>query len=292
MPDEVLNETENLETDDQIIETENNPTEETPEKVVEKPEDKRAGLLSRIGDIISGKKEKDEEEFKVPEDFAKAWDIAAEQNEWTQEDLEELRNNHTDEELLEMIPFLSSETEEADESDDSSANEEDTQKEDNKEADEKLNAYEERIAALEEALAEGKERTQKEEAKNLWDRVSESFDKSGVESFGKTEQLPRFPDGRIIPSSPQYKARQEVWDIADTLRQAGRSLDESMTIALAAYKGKNLETDVKRDVIKDLKSKEQKLSAKRSSHGPTKVKHKYGPDVVGEVLRKHGLDEN
>ena len=292
MPDEVLNETENLETDDQTIETEDTSTKETSEKVVETPEKKREGILSRIGDIISGKKEKDEEEFQVPEDFAKAWDIAADKNEWTQKDLEELRDNHTDEELLEMIPFLSSETEEADESDDSSANEEDTQKEGNKEADEKLKAYEERIAALEEALAEGKERTQKEEAKNLWDRVSESFDKSGVESFGKTEQLPRFPDGRIIPSSPQYKARQEVWDIADTLRQAGRSLDESMTIALAAYKGKNLETDVKRDVIKDLKSKEQKLSAKRSSHGPTKVKHKYGPDVVGEVLRKHGLDEN
>lgn len=206
--------------------------------------------------------------------------------------LEDGKPRYTDEELLEMIPFLSSETEETDESEKSSANEEETQEEDNKGTNKKLQKYEERIAALEKALEAGNKRTQQEEAKNLWDRVSESFDKSGVEVFGKTEQLPRFPDGRIIPSSPQYKARQEVWDITNNLMNAGWSLDKSMSVAFNAFRGKNLETDVKRSIIKDIKSKEQKLSAKRTSHGATEVKHSYGPDVVGDALKKLGYDEN
>lgn len=300
MPDEVINETENLETEDQNLETEQieeAPVEEISKETPKSSEEKRAGLMDRIGNFLSGKKETEDDEFKLPVDFANAWEAEAEKQSWTQEDLENLiledgKVKYTDEELLEMIPFLSSETEEPDELENSSANEEETKRESTKEADEKFQAYEERIAALEKALEEGNKRTQEEEAKHLWDQVSESFDKSGIEAFGKTEQLPRFPDGRIIPSSPQYKARQEVWDIANVLMSAGWSMDESMKTAFNAYKGQNLEADVKRDVIKDIKSKSNKLSAKRTSHGASKTKHAYGPDVVGEALRKHGLDEN
>jgi hypothetical protein len=297
MPDPEIIETEDqtLETDGNLEEVEDNPTEQI--SPLEDEKETKQGILDKIRSIKDGVfGTKDEEEFEVPEDFAKAWDAQAEKNNWTEDDLFDLiledgKPKYTDEELLEMIPFLSSETEEADESEDSSANEEDTQKDDDKEADEKLKKYEERIAALEKALAEGTERTQKEEAKNLWDRVSKSFDESGVEVFGKTEQLPRFPDGRIIPSSPQYKARQEVWDVANVLQQAGRSLDESMSIALNAFKGKNLETDVKREVIKDMRKSANRLSAKRTSHEPSKTTYTHGADVIADVKRKHGREE-
>jgi hypothetical protein len=61
------------------------------------------------------------------------------------------------------------------------------------------------------------------------------------------------------------KARSAVYEKAKPFLQAGMSVKEAMDIALTWYKGKNLEADVKRSLIKDIKKSEKKLSAKRAS---------------------------
>ena len=109
--------------------------------------------------------------------------------------------------------------------------------------------------------------------------------------FGKTDDLPKFPDGRLIPTSPQMQARLEVYGTAQQLKEAGMPGDEALELSLNAYKGANLAVETKRNVIKGLKKNEQMLGGRRSSHEGVAEgggKDLSGAEVIQEVARRHG----
>jgi hypothetical protein len=116
----------------------------------------------------------------------------------------------------------------------------------------------------------------------MFDDTSKEF-----EVFGVTEKLPKFPDGRLVPNSPQMKARQEVWDTGIKLYQSGVDFDTAMSISLNAYKGANLGKQIERNVIKDLKNREKKLSGKRVNHEATKVVEST-PELIKKLLEERG----
>jgi len=127
-------------------------------------------------------------------------------------------------------------------------------------------------------------------ATKLMDEQSKKFEIFGIYEAGKPNSMPRFPVGRLVPSSPQMKARNEVWGLAlDLNEKAGMDFEQALSTSLNAFKGKNLAKDVKRNLIKDLKKSEKKLSAKHSSHEQVKTGLS-GPDVIREVGKKHGLE--
>lgn len=292
-----LTKTENIEvqvTQSQTAQSEQSSRNENLE--VNEPETKESVLskiASKVKNFVSGDTE-EEEVREVPADFKEAGNKLG----WSDEDIDKFASNYTDEELKEMIPSLvvdnsSEEEDDSTKGDETNTPEKDETKDEDSQDDEKiqklLKPYLDRIDALEKAQGVVDKQNKEQERKNLVQKASQMFDEASkeFEVFGKTDELPTFPDGRLVPNSPQLKARSEVWKYAGVLHKAGVDFDEAMSVSMNAFKGKNLATDVKRSIIKDLKKNESRLSGKRTSHESSNAAT-YGPDVIKQVMAKHG----
>jgi hypothetical protein len=281
MPDNI--ETENQE---EVIDVEVNDTEEIKEEV-ETKESVISKIAAKVKDFVSG--ETQEESIDIPDEFTEAGQKLG----WTDEDIIKFASDYTDEQLKEMIPSLVVEDSvETEKLADNTPEKDETKVEDSQE-DEKIQKLLDRIDALEKAQGKVKEETEQQKQANLTQKASQIFDDKSkeFEIFGKTNELPKFPDGRLVPNSPQLKARNEVWNIAVSLHEGGMDFDKAMSVSLNAFTGKNLVADVKRNIIKDLKKNESKLSGKHTSHESSKTAE-YGPDVIREVARRAGRDIN
>ena len=253
----------------------------------ETQEDTKASFLETIKEKIKSFTSNDEEvtEVVVPDDFSKAALNAG----WSSEDIDSFAKDYTEDQLREMIPTLNGEDSEQSEETLDTPKEETTEtKDEDSQEDEKTKKLLARIEALEKAQSETSEEAERKELYGLIQKASQAFDalSDELEVFGKTEDLPRFPDGKFIRTSPQMKARIEVFDLARTLKGTGMDFDTALSVSLNAFKGKNLESDVKRNLIKDLKKKEKRLSGKRTSHD-SGTKEMTGPEVIRAVLAKH-----
>lgn len=288
------------------------------EQTEQTEEESKKSIVGKIGDMLSAAKERitggnnDEQGDEIPDEFTEA----ARKMNWSDEDTMSfaagLQKNEkgewieveggkplSNEVLLEMIPSLTgADAAKADETAGTTEIQEETVEkkvEDSQEGEELKQALT-RIAALEEKQGISEKESAEEEqasfvnkASDLFDKVSEEF-----EVFGKTDDLLKFPhNGQIIPTSPQMKARNEVWDIAHQLKEAGMPGDKALEFSLNAYKGAHLAIETKRNVIKDLKTREQKLGGKRVSHEVVDGNHGKelsGPEVIAEVARRHGVE--
>ena len=288
MAEETEKTTEELETE--TTETEEKTAEDSRESVIDK-------IKEKVSSFFSGDKEEEAETVEVPPDFAKA----VKELGWSDEDLADFTKDYTVEELEEMIPaLLGEDTDEG--SDETSEKEEEKTKEgkeqkaekkqvEKSQEDERIQKLLDRIEALEKAQGKSKEDDKQRELVNLVSKASQTFDEASkeFEVFGKTEDLPKFPDGRVIPTSPQMKARSKVWDMAYRLQSTGLDFDNAMSTALNAFKGENLAKDIHRKVVKELKDKEKRLGGKRTSH-ESSTNVATGADVIRQVARKHGRD--
>ena len=241
---------------------------------------------------------KDEEGTDIPDAFTNACLAQG----WTQEEIMEFASDLDDAALLQLIPDLSGQV-------DSELGTDQAKQEEKSKATEKKPVKEEptntEVAALKKELAEIKEelgkakqeRTVKEEqatvqtVNEVFDEVSEEF-----EIFGKTDELLTYPAGpkrgQYVPTSPAYIARREVVEKALPFIANGMPTKEAMEIGLTWYKGKYLEKDVQRKLIKDLKKHETKLSAKRVGKETVKVyedEEERKEAVVIEAARKAGV---
>ncbi|TES92003.1 MAG: hypothetical protein E3J87_06405 [Candidatus Cloacimonadota bacterium] len=244
---------------------------------------------------------KEEDGTEIPDAFTNA---CLEQG-WTEDEIKEFASDLDDAALLELIPELLNKEEKQvkSESGEVQTKQEvkakaagDTAK---KEAtNEELAAIKKELAAIKESIGEAdKERTTKEEAV-LVETVNQVFDEASkeFEIFGKTDELLKYPagpkKGQFVPTSPAMNARREVWEKAFPFVQSGIPTKDAMEIALTWYKGAHLEKDVQRNLIKDLKKHEKKLSAKRSGKETVKTyesEEERQAEVVREGARKAGI---
>lgn len=253
-----------------------------------------AGVIEK-GDDDDKSGDNDEKGDKVPAAFT---EFARQQN-WSDDIIEEFSSELSDEELLALIPyFQESEVELEEKPAKQEIESKLPQKSDSKPDDDKIVALNEKIAKLEEQMKESTELRERQNEQAIvsafnqaMDEVSEDF-----EIFGKTDELLKFPagpnKGKVVPTSPAMKARNEVWNKMWAFINAGASPHEAITDAQIWYKGKNLEKDIKRKTIKDLKKHEKKLSAKRSGKETTKQyenEEERKADVVRELARKAGV---
>lgn len=233
----------------------------------------------------------------IPEQFVEAA-VAAH---WSEQQIIDHAKKFSNKDLMSQISFLQNQdsdsedgsdksdtkADDSEESKDKSGESEDTKADDK---DEYTKQLEERIAKLEanEQKKNDDDSTKQlvanaQRATSLMDEINEKF--GGV--FGTYEELPRFPDGTVIPNSPENTARNQVWNLARTLNGSGMDFETALSTSLNAYKGEHLEKSAKRNVITQLKRSAKKVSPKRSSTTATS-KAKTGPEVVKEVLKKHG----
>jgi len=291
---EQVEETQTVET----TETETEKTEETQE-TQETQETKEESGGSFVGRIKAAAKAKlglgTDKIEEVGEEISEEFTEAARKMNWSDEDTVKFAADYTNEQLKEMIPsLLGEDAAKADETSDKAGETESETTEtkaENSQEGEALKAALDRIAVLEEKQGISETESKETEKANFNQRASDLFDDASkeFEVFGKTSDLPKFPhNGEIIPTSPQMKARLEVFGMAQQLKEAGMPGDKALEFSLNAYKGANLAVETKRNTIKELKKREQTLGGKRVSHKATEAANLTGPEVIAEVKRRHG----
>jgi hypothetical protein len=233
----------------------------------------------------------------IPDEFV---EVAKDAN-WTDQQIIDHAKKYSNADLMAQITFLQkqdSDTEnssdKSDDTDKSSGESKEKSGESDENADdvkdEVIKKLEARIATLEQNEQKKNDDDATKElvamaqrATAMMDELSEQYD--GV--FGTYDELPRFPDGTVIPNSPENLARNQVWGLVRTLTDAGTDFDTAMSISLNAFKGEHLEKSAERNLAVKLKRSAKKVSPKRhSTSATTKAKDLAG--VVREGLKKHG----
>lgn len=269
-------------------------TNETKTDIVDEIKNIIKGNADNDADNKDDGKGNDSEGDDIPDEFTEA----ALKEGWTKEEIEAWTSDLTDDELREYAKdlFLLSEIKEGSDKSEQSSKEGDTIKKDDKvkdgAKDEVIVKLTERLDKLEKGQEKNIERGAQEKRESQALRASQVMDELSkeFEIFGTFDKLLRFPDGRIVSNSPQVKARNEVWGLASDLHEkAGMDFEKALSTSLDAFKGKNLAKDVKRNLIKDLKKSEKRLSPKHSSHEQVKTGLS-GAEVIREVQKKHGVD--
>lgn len=270
------------------------------------------------------KSDKDEYESKsddaslsdtdIPDDFS----TAAESLGWTGDDIIEFASKgnsgkaYTNEELKTMVPEMLSKLEESEKEpkeereDDDKKLEKKVKLEDSDEQKELREQIKKEIMEdlgiddLKEEIGKVKEDRESQNQSIRIDRANKLFDEASktFEVFGLTKDLPKYPAGTnkgdFILSSPAFQARAEVFNDAEIfIEHQGLGLDEAMAKALSTYKGKHLESNTKRKLVKDLKKHEKHLSGARTSKD---VKKTHGSereediDYIKNLQRASGQD--
>lgn len=160
----------------------------------------------------------------------------------------------------------------------------------------KVNTLTDEIKSVKEDTGQTKADKAIQEYVGMEELANEMFDKTAEEfgEFGKTADLPRFPDGRIVPIGPSYDARSKVWGMAVNLWKTGTPFDQAMKDALQWHKGSSAEKKVRAKVVKDLKKNESKLTPKRSEKNVQKQyaegeEDERKADVVKAAFAKTGV---
>lgn len=275
--------------------------DEKQQGVTKETNETKTDIVDEIKNIVKGNVDDDADDKGVDskgDDIPDEFTEAALKEGWTKEEIEEWTSDLTDDELREYTKdlFPLSEIKEDSDKSEQSSKEGDIIKKDDKvkddAKDEVIVKLTERLDKLEKGQEKNIERGVQEKRESQVLRASQVMDELSkeFEIFGTFDKLLRFPDGRIVSSSPQCKARNEVWGLASDLHEkAGMDFEKALSTSLDAFKGKNLAKDVKRNLIKDLKKSEKKLSPKHSSHEQVKTGLS-GAEVIREVQKKHGVD--
>ncbi|NIT58968.1 MAG: hypothetical protein GWN00_22910 [Aliifodinibius sp.] len=259
---------------------------------------------AEAGIIEKSDEDGDEEGDDIPDEFT---NVCLEQG-WTEDEIKEFATGLDDETLLALIPALKDEDDSNTDDKQIDSDKQKAERAKNKsDSDAKPEPQNEDIAALRKEIEELKKETQsaaelrtQKEQEAMVRTIDQVFDEASeeLEIFGKTEELLRFPagphKGQIVPTSNEMVARREVIKIASPFIAEGMPVKEAMDIGLNYYKGKNLEVDVRRKVIKDLKKHETKLSAKRSGKETVKIyesEDERKDAVVREAARKAGVKD-
>ena len=251
-------------------------------------------LMEDVGAKEKDSKEAEKEGADIPDAFTKA--CLAEG--WTEDEIKEFANDLDDADLLAELITEEKEKEEPAKQETKEEKSKSAEKSGDESTNKELAELKKELAGIKAAMGEAtKEKATKDE-EAIVQTVNQAFDEANksFEIFGKTEELLKYPagpeKGQVYPMSPAMKARQSVWDKAAPFVKGGMPVNEAMEIGLTWFKGANLEKDVERKYIKDLKKHERKLSAKRSGKETVKTyedEDERKADVVREAARNAGV---
>jgi len=248
---------------------------------------------------IAGEKETpageaEERGEKIPDEFA----TAAKAVNWSDEQIVDFvsKNDYSDEQLIEMIPHLKAQEKEEPQK---PAKEEPPQKpaaeaaappvKVDADAAAKINAYidkviKEKTDSLEKRLSQVQDDSSVKELIQFENTANNFFDRMSSDQIGKTKELPKFPDGRYVPTDPRFKARSQMYDMALLLTSKGQSFDKALMNAAAWYRGLHLEKETERKVIKSLKDKQKRLSPQRYNK-ITETKYESEEDRRADIVK-------
>lgn len=274
---------------------------ETPsiEKEVAEFEKEAGDGIEEVPEETPGEKETPSEEAeergeKIPDEFA----TAAKAVNWNDEQIVDFvsKNDYSDEQLIEMIPHLKAQEKEEPQK---PAKEEPAQKpaaepaappvKVDADTAAKINAYidaqlKEKTDSLEKRLSQVQDDSSMKELVQFENTANDFFDRMSSDQIGKTKELPKFPDGRYVPTDPRFKARSQMYDMALLLASKGQPFDKALMNAAAWYRGLHLEKETERKVIKRLKGNQKRLSPQRYNK-ITETKYTSEEDRRADVVK-------
>lgn len=130
--------------------------------------------------------------------------------------------------------------------------------------------------------------TQYSVANEMFDRVAET-----MPSIGITNELPKYPNGDLVQTSPEFKARDKVYTRAINLTKLGMSFRDAMDDSFQWYRGGLVEQELEGNILKKIKKNEKRLSPKGTGKQMTT---KYSSErerraaIVNDIARKHGSE--
>lgn len=148
------------------------------------------------------------------------------------------------------------------------------------------------------SLTDGQDETKRASEHNEWlgrlRAADETFDGVAKEfpEIGSTKTLRRYPDGSLNDDDPAVKVRKELFGMALSLHQGGRSWEVSVKDAIRWYRG-GRDDVVESNVLKKIKDGAKRISPRREARHQTRkfaneIEEKAA--VVNEALRKHGVE--
>jgi len=297
---DVIDDGEEEVTDTEVL-TEDVKVSDVPNSSGEEEEDGEAVVNKVKADL--GLAEESKQAAEETKDIPDAFTEAALANGWTTEDIKEFAKDMDDDLLIELIPELLEDNDNNKEETSVEQKKEEKKTQSSEKPEEKpdsaeLAAVKKELAEIRESLKDAQQIKDEREHIAMVNTVEQAFDEASenFEIFGKTEELLKYPagprKGQFVPTSPAMKARDEVWQKALPFIKSGIPVKDAMEIGITWYKGANLEKDVQRNYIKDMKKHETKLSAKRSGKRTVKTyedEDEMKADVVREAARKAGV---
>lgn len=295
--------------------------EQTPEQVEEQEKESRQGVLNKIAGIFKKDKEEvqeEQEETQKEQEVEASTQEPAEQYEeidpffveqarqygWSDEKTKKYSEDHSEIDIVSMADKMFQTNQRNSQTLPDEEKEEVTDPLDTLEVeDEKVASIlkkvveplskriEEQSAELQ-TLREGvseeqKSREEKEVLRNIKD-ANQIFDDAGL--FGKTDQLPRYPDGNFVSEDPAVKKRQEVWNVATMFYSQGGSFKEAMNNAVRWYKGSGVKKELEKEVLTKLEKQQDSVFPKRTTQKMTKTyvsEEERKADIVQSAIDKH-----
>lgn len=311
-------------------ELETEETEETEDQIQEEtndPEKEKESILTKLTNKLFGKKDEKSNDTDDSGSNGKEVDIsenftqAARKVGYTDEQIIELAEQYSNKELDELVQYLVDNDEEEEDKEEKDEETEDTEEENDEEKKsivDKLNIkdktlksyleqiekaietkYQEKFGKIEESLKTAEKDKSVKEVQRYQTTADDFFDKVSKEFpvFGSTDKLMRFPKGtpnagQIIPMGEAFDARNSVYQTAMKFHLMGTDWNEALDEALVWYKGKNMEKDVRSKVLKELKTKETRLSPKRSERSsPAKATtpDEEKDNLISDLARRAGI---
>lgn len=312
---EEVNEATNLEEPDE------NPPEQKTEQDEHEPSKEKEGLIERLMNKVLGKKDEQPntgtpESNELEDDISENFENAARTAGWSDKQIIDLANKYSNADLEQLIPFIAGKKEE--DKKPAEVKPEEKKAEEKKFVDtlniddkalksylEKIEKsidakYQEKFGKIEQGLKTAEQDRSNRESQQYQTTADTFFDKASKEFpvFGTTDKLMRFPEGtpqagQVIPMGESFEARNAVWKAAMAFHAMGEKWETSLDEALVWYKGKNMEKDVRSKVLKDLKSKESKLSPKRSERKVNVKKsspEEEKDETISDLMKRAGID--
>jgi hypothetical protein len=126
-----------------------------------------------------------------------------------------------------------------------------------------------------------------ERANTIFDEMSESFP-----VFSKSDKLPIMADGTYDRNSLAFKARAEVFAVAEQFSKMGLSFDKAMDEAMTWFAGKQGSKHVENKVVKQLNARKKQFTA-RPTHKKTEKQFSSKEDeaehTMSEIFEKLGI---
>jgi len=125
--------------------------------------------------------------------------------------------------------------------------------------------------------------------------ANEMFDSAAkvMPSIGETDKLPKYPNGGLVQTSPEFQVRDKIYTRAANLTKLGMSFRDAMKDSLQWYRGGVVEQELEGNILSKIKKNEKRLSAKGTSK---KMTTKYSSErerrsaLVNDIARQHGSE--